>query len=276
MTLKAAETSGAVALITPAFDDLLHGLMRYDLWGRLGWLEVKRRYRRTIIGPFWSAVSLAIFVAALGTVGAGLWKQEASLYLPFLAGGMVVWIMISSIINEACSLFVGGQNLFRQMRFDYSILALALVWRNFIVFLHNLSVYFLVSIVMAPQILKPTLIMAIPGLFFVLLNGVWIALLFGMFCLRFRDVQQLVSSLIQIAMFITPIFWQPDNLSPDKRFIFATLNPLYHLIDVVRAPLLGRMPALSTYVAVVIISVVGWVFTYFVFKRFRKRIAYWS
>jgi ABC-type polysaccharide/polyol phosphate export permease len=269
-------SSGLVPLMTNPGDDLIQGLLKWDLWGRLGWLEVKRRYRRTVVGPFWSTLSLAIFIGALGSIGSGLWSNQGGDYLPFLAGGMVVWIMLSTIITESCTLFVSGGNLFRQMRFDYSILAYALVWRNFITFLHNSLVYVLVTLLFAPHLFTPMLLLAIPGIILVLINGAWIALLFGLFCLRFRDMQQLVASLVQISMFVTPIFWSPESLAPNKRFVFVILNPLYHLIDVVRAPLLGRAPTAVTYMAVIAIAVFGWTITYLIFRRFRKRVAYWS
>ena len=91
----------------------------------------------------------------------------------------------------------------------------------------------------------------------VALNGVWIALLCGMFCLRFRDVTQLVTSLIQISMLITPIFWPPDSLSGNRRLIFVETNPLYHMVDIVRAPLLGKLPGITSYVVVVVITSAG-------------------
>lgn len=263
-------------LVTSAGEDILRGLSRWDLWGRLGWLEVKRRYRRTMIGPFWTTVSLGIFITALGAVGSGLWAQNAGTYLPFLAAGMVVWIMLSTVLNEAGALFVGGVGLFRQTRFDYSILVFACVWRNFITFLHNSLVYIAVVLLAAHQLLTWKLLLALPGLALLFVNEAWMTLLLGMFCLRFRDVQQLISSLIQIAMFVTPIFWSPDRLSGHRRFVFVTLNPLYHLIQIVRAPLVGEMPALTSYTATVLLAIFGWVLTYSVFVRFRKRIAYWS
>lgn len=275
MTL-ASVSQGLVPLVTSAGEDLLRGLGRWDLWGRLGWLEVKRRYRRTMIGPFWSTISLGIFVGALGAVGSGLWNQNAGEYLPFLSAGMVVWIMLSTVLNEAGALFVGGVGLFRQTRFDYSILVFACVWRNFITFLHNLLVYIVVLLIGAPHILSWSVLLAVPGLLLLFINEAWMTLLLGMFCLRFRDVQQLVSSLIQIAMFITPIFWSPEHLPGKRQFVFVTLNPLYHLIQIVRAPLVGQVPTMTSYTAVLLIAVAGWGLTYAVFVKFRKRIAYWS
>ena len=141
----------SIAGLTPtsitARQDLVDGLKQWRLWGRLGWLDVRRRYARTVIGPFWSAISLAVMVVALGSVGSGLWSKQASEYLPFLAAGMVVWLLVSSVVSEACSLFIASTGLFRQLRFNYSVMAYALVWRNLITFAHNLSVFVVVSLV---------------------------------------------------------------------------------------------------------------------------------
>jgi ABC-type polysaccharide/polyol phosphate export permease len=263
-------------LVTTGVQDLVDGLHQWRLWGRLGWLEIRRRYSRTTIGPFWSAISLGLFVVALGTVGAGLWDRAAAEYLPFLAAGMVVWVMIASIINESCTLFVAGSNLFRQMRFNYSVMAYALVWRNFIVFAHNFLVFLILFLLFARHLLSPATLLVVPGLALVFVNCLWLSILLGMFCLRFRDVQQFVGSLVQISMFVTPIFWPPENLQGFARIIFVDLNPLYHLVDIVRSPLLGRPAALESYVAVVLVTVLGWLLTSWLFNHFRKRIAYWS
>ena len=146
MVLTPAEdtNAGLRTLVETASGDLLRGFRRRELWGRLGWLDVKRRYRRTTIGPFWTSITLAIYVLTVGTVGAAIWHQNIYDYLPFLVSGMIVWTLVSSIIIESCNLFITGQSLFRSIRFDYSILSYALVWRNFLVLLHNFVIYFLV------------------------------------------------------------------------------------------------------------------------------------
>jgi homopolymeric O-antigen transport system permease protein len=262
-------------LVTTGPEDLLHGLQRYDLWSRIGFMEIKRRYRRTVIGPFWGTISLAIFIAVMSTVGIGLWKQTLGEYMPFLASGMMVWLLISTMINESCTLFVNSQHLFSRMRMDYSILAFALVWRNLIGFLHNLSVYLLIAIVVLPALINLSLLWIIPGLFLISLNGVWVALLLGMTCVRFRDVQQLIITLLQISLFITPVFWPPDLLTGITALVFVKFNPLYSFIDVVRAPLLGKTPMLSSYAMIALITLVGWIATLRLFSRFRKRIAFW-
>jgi ABC-type polysaccharide/polyol phosphate export permease len=270
------EDSGLRSLSETAAGDLLRGFRKRELWGRLGWLDVKRRYRRTTIGPFWTSITLAFYVLTVGTVGAAIWHQNIYDYLPFLVSGMIVWTLVSSIILESCSLFIAGQSLFRNIRFDYSVLAYALVWRNFLVLLHNFAVYFLVVVVLKPSLLSFTALLAVPGLALVLVNAVWVSLLFGMFCLRFRDVPPLVASVMQIAMLITPLFWPADTLTGIRRFVFIDLNPLYHVVDIVRAPLIGQMPDPISYGVMIAMTIGGWWLTYEMFRRFRKRIAYWS
>jgi ABC-type polysaccharide/polyol phosphate export permease len=275
-TMAVSEVSGGLrSLRTTAWEDIVGGLRRWPLWTRLGWLEIKRRYRRTTLGPFWAAISLLVFVFAIGGLGSGLLGRQSQEYLPYLVSGMVVWVMLSTMIIESCVVFLHGVNLLRQMRFDYSILVYALLWRNLIAFVHNLSVYLFIMVLYAPEKLGLMQLWALPGLLLILLNGAWIAMLLGMFALRFRDVQPLVQSLIQITMFVTPIFWPADKLVGMRRIIYVGLNPFYHLMVIIRNPLMGLLPPLNSIFAVMLITVMGWTVTYFAFSFFRKRIAYW-
>ena len=265
-------SSPAVAAAT---QDLAGGLCRTELWSRLGWLEVKRRYRRTVIGPFWNSLSLAAYAVGIGLVGSGLWNQDIHSYLPYLISGLLVWNMISTIITESCTLFVASHGLLRNIRFEYSVLVYALLWRNIIVFWHNLIVYFCIVIILKPSLLHPIGLLALPGLACVIVASAPIALLCGMLCLRFRDVQSLVTTALSIAMLITPIFWPVDALSGLHRTVFVGLNPLYHLMELVRAPLLGEVPAALNYIVVFVIMIVVGVLTFDIFRKFRKRIAFW-
>jgi ABC-type polysaccharide/polyol phosphate export permease len=259
-----------------AWEDLVGGLLNYQLWGRFGWLDVKRRYRRTRIGPFWNTITLGVYVGSVGLVGSGLWGQDIRTYLPYLTSGMLIWTLLSVVIIEACTLFVQGHALLRNVRFEYSILAYALVWRNFLIFLHNFVVYAAIILILNPGLLSPVALLAIPGLALVLVNGIWIALLIGLVCLRFRDVLPLVQTAIQIGMLVTPIFWSPEALKGYYQVFFVQLNPIYRLLDVVRTPLMGEVPTLASYFAAIMITIVGWAMAYHMFRKFRRRIAYWS
>ena len=130
--------------------------------------------------------------------------------------------------------------LIKQLRISYTLLACATVWRNVIVFFHNLSIYVLICIYAGVPITWATLL-AVPGLLLLCLNGLWIAVLLGAVCARYRDVQQLVGNILQISLFLTPIFWSADQLT-GRASMLADYNPLYHLIAIVRDPLMGKAP----------------------------------
>jgi ABC-type polysaccharide/polyol phosphate export permease len=271
--LNIPQSGPSTSALKVALIDIIAGVQATDVWGRLGWRETKRRYRRTVFGPFWSTASLAIFVITLGVVWANLWGMDARAYLPFLTSGMLCWTLFSMICGEGCAGIVGYAALITQLRISYTLLACAIVWRNVLVFLHNLSIYVVVCLY-AGLFPNWATLLVVPGLLLLCLNGLWISVLLGAICARYRDMQQLVGSLLQISMFITPILWSPDQLK-GRASLLATYNPLYHLITVVRDPMMGKVPASIDWLVAVLIAIFGWALTVFVMSKFRHRIVYW-
>ena len=257
-----------------AVSDLLSGAFAWRIWGKLGWADIKRRYRRTVIGPLWTTLSLSIFCISLSIVWSQLWHLDPKEYLPFLTSGLLVWGLVSALITEGCGVFFGAEAIIKTLPIPYTLLACAVVWRNFIVLLHNLVIYLLVMLWAGVPVTSYTLL-AIPGLFCLLVNGVWVVTLLGSICSRFRDIQQVMTSLLQISMFVTPIFWQPAQLSKRTSFVFVDMNPLYHYVDIVRAPLLGNAPSLFSWGVVTLLTFTGIIITMLFFGRVRAKIPYW-
>ncbi|WP_173977777.1 ABC transporter permease [Magnetospirillum sp. UT-4] len=253
--------------------DVLDGVGNWRLWGRMGWAEVRRRYRRTLIGPFWSSLSLGFFVGTMGFLYAALWNQAPESYLPFLCSGMISWVLVSGLVTEGCSTFITNSGLLTQTSFNFSLLACAQVWRSLITFAHNLAIYVLMAAALSVP-LRPETLLLLPGLVIIAVNGVWAAVLFGMICARYRDVQQVVSSLLQVAMFVTPVFWAPEQLGHRGQYL-SNFNVLFHLVDLIRSPLLGQAPALLSYAVGVVMAIVGSAFTFWLFRKLRCRVVYW-
>jgi lipopolysaccharide transport system permease protein len=93
-------------------------------------------------------------------------------------------------------------------------------------------------------------------------------------CTRFRDISQLLTNLLQISMFLTPIFWLPEQLGGRFSFI-VDYNILYHYIEMVRRPLLGQAPSAWSYCYVLLFTALGWSLAVYLLKRFRHRLPYW-
>ncbi len=257
-----------------AFTDIREGVTQWRMWGRQGWSDVRARYRRTSFGPFWATLSLGIFMVSFSIVWAKLWKMNVSDYLPFVAAGMLTWTLISAIMAEGVVTFISFEALIKAMRFPYTVLSCAVVWRNLILFLHNSVVYIGVMVFCGIPVTWASL-QVIPGLLFICLNGVWVVTLLGMIGARYRDMQQLVISILQILMFVTPVFWSPSQISGRAATILVDLNPLVHYIEIVRKPLLGTPASALNWKMVFLGTIIGWCLTLFIYSRFRRRVAYW-
>lgn len=256
-----------------ALADFAHGALAWRIWGRIGWQEIKRRYRRTAIGPFWTSLSLGILIGVLGFVWAGLWGQDPKTYLPYLCAGMLAWNLVQSNIADGCLVLVSGEGLIKQLPFPYSMLAWSIAWRNLIVFAHHLAIFAVVALY-ARVPLTAASWLVVPGLILSSLNGVWLAAVLGVACARYRDVQQIVATLLQVSMFVTPIFFTSEQLGPGLQR-FVDLNVLYHLVEIVRSPLLGRAPAAGSWAVATATLVVGWLAALWLYSRFRRRVPYW-
>jgi ABC-type polysaccharide/polyol phosphate export permease len=253
--------------------DLIEGFRLHEIWLRSSLNEISRRYRRTLLGPAWVTISLLIFASALSLVWAGLWNQKVSEFLPYLLSGLIPWTMMATSITESCATFLAGENLIKNRMFPYSILIYNVLTRNTIILSHNLAGFILVAVLCGVPVSFATLLI-VPGAFLFILNCGWMCLLVAILCLRFRDFQQLVNSLIQIIMFITPVFWGVQQLNGD-RLILANANLLYHLIELIRQPLLGKAPAILSYMVCIAFCLFGWYFTYKLYASKRHRLAYW-
>jgi lipopolysaccharide transport system permease protein len=255
-----------------ALEDVLVGASLWRLWGALGWNDILQRYRRSALGPFWLTASMATMVIALGILYAQLFKIDIHDFLPYLCVGLLLWAFLSSFLNEAGTLFVGSESYIKQIRLPYSVYVFRSAWSKLIIFAHNFIIYF--GVLLYFQIWPGSIaLLAVPGLLLVTLNGALAGLSIGLVSARFRDIPQLVNSLTQIVFFITPIMWKPQLL--ENKIYLATANPFYHLIEIVRAPLLGSAANASSYLIVAAITVANLAITGAIFIRFRSRISYW-
>lgn len=257
----------------PGLSDLREGLSMWRLWVRIGWMDVVRRYRRTTIGPFWNTLNVALFVAMTGFMYSSIFSQDVAVYLPYLASGFAAWVPISTFVNEASGAFVSAEGIAKQIRIPLSTFIYAAIVRNALVFVHNITVFVAVAILFQVDVNANTLL-AIPALALLVLNAVWVGILVAMLCTRYRDLQPTVGSALQIAFLMTPVFWLPSQAGGARRFL-VDYNPLYHFIDIMRAPLQGLAPDMLSWQVVIGVTVAGWLVTIVVFNRRRDSVVFW-
>jgi lipopolysaccharide transport system permease protein len=255
-----------------AIRDARDALAGWRLWTMMGWHDVLKRYRRSVLGPFWLTISMAVLVASLSAIYGNLLRVELESYVVFLAAGLAIWTFVSTTIIEGCFGFLDHEGLIKNIRMPVMTHAFRVVWRNLIIFAHNIVVFIAAALIF-DVFPGPTALLALPGLAALCLNLAWVSLFFGILCTRFRDVSQIVGSLSQLLFFVTPVMWRADLLG-ERAFIVA-FNPLHHAIEVIRAPLLGTVPTFWNWAAVIAVTLIGWAATFRLFAVCRARVVYW-
>ena len=263
-----------------AAEDLRVGWHQRQLWGYLGWQDIRQRYRRSVLGPIWITISMAVTAIALGVLYAGLFGNELSVQLPYILVGFIVWAFISGCIIEGADVFISNEGLIKQLPAPLSVHMYRLVWRQILFFLHNLAVY-AIMLVVFPQPLTWRSLTAVVAFVLLAVNGAWVALLFGIVTTRFRDLTPITQSIVQLMFFLTPIVWIYGDLvnSPNpaiaERARLVEFNPFLHFIEMIRQPMLGQDQVLRHWIVVLVITVVGWSLTLVALRRYRARISYW-
>lgn len=255
-----------------AIVDLFGSLKTWRLWSLMGWLDIRQRYARSAIGPFWITLSMGVMVGAIGMVYGTLLGQNTQSYLPLEGMGFVIWGLISGVLNDSCGAYVNNATYILQSETSLWIYVWQVVWRQLIIFAHN---FLIVLILLAVYGVHnwTSLPLFLPGLALLVINLSWLARVLATASARYRDIPQFVASLVQILFYITPLMWRPSMLT--KHHWLININPFTSLVDIVRGPLLGQVPATSSWAIAGVMAIVGWVIALWSAAKFSNDVAYW-
>jgi ABC-type polysaccharide/polyol phosphate export permease len=261
----------AERLESEAGADLVEGLKRYEFWSKFAFFEVRQRFRRSVLGPLWLTASMGIMVGVLGFVMSEISHQDVATALPYIATGIIFWGLLTSCINDGSGIFIGNANTIQNVPLPISVHLYQMLARNVIIFGFNMVIYLIVWVIFRLPLGLHTLLV-VPAFALFVLNMGWMALAAGIISTRYRDIPQVITSLIQVTFFVTPVFWRPDTMS---RPAFVAYNPLYHLLELVRTPMLGGYPPLESWIWGVGLLAGGGLVTLWLYRRAQPRIAYW-
>ncbi|MEO8114401.1 MAG: ABC transporter permease [Phenylobacterium sp.] len=255
-----------------ALRDLRASADRLGLAWSLAWHDVSSRYRGSILGPFWITLSMGLMVLGIGFVYANLFGMTLREFLPLVALGIVFFGTISGTITEGCDTFVHAAGMLSQTSLPMFTFVWRTVFRNLINLAHHLVIIVAVLAVYGywRHVNVP---LAILGLFFLVANAAWLSMLMGIISARFRDIPQIVVSVMQFAIFVTPVFWPANRLG--RHHAVLNLNPFYHMLEAVRAPLLGGSVTPGSYLTLTLMALAGWGLTFSVFALTRRRIVHY-
>lgn len=245
-------------------------LLRFS-W-TLAKMKLRAQYRGSIIGPFWITISSAIFFLGLGLIYSYLWKAELADYLPWLMTGFSVWIFISQSITESCNIFISAEPLMKRRQMPLSSYVFQHMFYLGMFFAHLAPILMIAFLVSSVGSWLHLLVLPLSITIYAI-NLYFLTIVLGLICARFRDLQQAITTMLQLLFFMTPIIWSPSQLGENQLLIY--LNPLSSFVELVRAPILGQAIHPIAIITVIVLSFLNALVAFTMFKRFQHRLIFW-
>ncbi len=255
-----------------ALEDSILSIEKWRVWLYLAWHGIRSRYQRTVLGPIWLVLSMAVTIAGVGTVWSFLFKMELKGFFPYFAAGMISWNLLTAIVTGSTDMFIKHAGMIKSTATPKFIYIYTFVSEQFIIFFHNMTIYLVVAIIFQVKVTIYTFLFPVVLVIF-FLNAVGIAVLLGILGARFRDVTPIISSIMTLVFFITPVMWKPAQLG--ARSAYMILNPFYSYIVMIRNPLLGAPIPLINFIIVALCTMAILGIAAYFFNKYRSRIVYW-
>lgn len=254
--------------------DLGLSLKSPQYWIYSTWIRFALKYRKTSLGPLWLLVGPSVFVVFLGYMFAKVNASALNVFVPHLAVGYITWTLINGFVNGSSTVFLRKRSDILQGSMRLIDVVLADIFETFLNYLHQILI---IIVVMVYFKLMPNAysLVSLVGILLLILSGFWVTIFFGMIGARFRDLVEIVTSVMRICFFITPIIWIPVDGTGGALGAFLVFNPFYHYLEIVRAPLLGNPISTMSWTVVLSFTVIGFLAASIAYKKYAKFVTLW-
>ena len=254
--------------------DFISAFKLHEFWFHFAMHDVKMRYRRSILGPFWITLTTLITLTAFGFLYAGMFKMEVQDYIPHLGLGLIFWGFISSSINESANMFIENTILLKQLRVPFFVYAFRIVGRNLIILFHNMILLIPLYIFFKIELSFFSIMFFLFNLIIIIFLFIMIGIFIAIFATRFRDIPPMIGNILQVVFFLTPVIWMPDAISGRKVATYVLdLNPFYHILYSLRAPFLSYSFFDTLYI--LILSLIFIFISIYYVGKYKNKIIFW-
>ena len=247
-----------------------------EIWLYGGYQDVKQKYRRTKFGPFWNTIIIGIFLMGLGPVYSTIFGTDLKDFFPYLSVGFIIWIFFSSTLNENCTVFQDSSGIIKQSDVSIVCYSSRVVIKNFFNFLHLVLILPLIFLISFKSV-SFVIILSLFGLFIFFFFLIFISYSLALLSSRFRDIPPLITASLQVMFFFTPIIWEESKISVSSPLLLSILkiNPLFSLMEIIRAPILGIIPSMENYFIAIFYTLLSFIISCILHQKFSHRVAYW-
>lgn len=248
-------------------------IKNYSVWQSLGRFEVTQSYRRTLLGPWWYVISIALWSLAMTVVYGAMFDYPTADYAGYVLTGMIGWSWISALVTEGGSVFMSQLQHVRNPDIHNDLLVFAAAYKFLIIFFHHFA---LVLVFVALGVLPFTwkILIVLPATVLLFVISIPLVGVLGVLFVRYRDLHKLVGSAIIMLLVLTPIFWKADSLK-GWRTTLVDWNPFYHWIEILRQPLMGEVPLWIHWFYLAGMGGVLYLLFFSFYRRYSPYVIYW-
>ena len=234
----------------------------FRLWSHLASRDLRVRYSRTRLGPWWSSLALGALIFGISIAASLIAQDPIREYLPRIAVSLFVWTFISNTFLESIELFSVERGLLLNTRIHELSIVLRVVWRQVLISLYNLPVVIICVVIggatLSPQLLLLPIAICLTGVGLILPSFI-----IGLVTLLRRDFAQLIPSAVQLLFFVSPVMWETPESG--RLSAIADFNPLAWALEAVRVLVLDDTPfTIDTWrwlVAIAALTILAFVFS---------------
>lgn len=236
--------------------------------------ELKARYRGSILGFLWSFVNPLLLLLTYGLVFTymlpGVRSKSVEPYFLFLFCGILPWTFFQASLAESAGVLIAGGNLIKKVLFPAEVLPVVTVLANLVQFLLGLPILFLFLVLSGH--LHPTALLLVVPLLVQLVFTLGLALLLSALTVHFRDIQSILSHVLHLWFFSTPVLYALGDVGRLGQVL--RFNPLTHVLVAYQDVLFhGRLPGWRGLLASAVVSVGAFALGSLVFDRLRDTLA---
>lgn len=231
------------------------------------------RYRRTFLGYLWTLINPLLMMAVLAFVFSTLFNHDIKTFAVFLFAAFIPWNFFSYTITQCAGCFIANENLIKQIYIPKYVFPLSVTIALLIDSILALLALFIIIIIVGAPITKALVYLPISYILLFLFS-LGIGLACSILTIYFRDIQHLISILLQGLFFLSPILYKHGTISGEYAWIM-NLNPIIPYIDMFRKPIYeGIMPSHETTILALILSVATLVIGFTIYILNHKKIVY--
>ena len=182
---------------------------RRDLCFHLALGEIRSRHSRSILGVLWIPLSTGLFVGIMGSLYATLFGRDPAVYFPHMTAGYIIWQVLDAGIRDGKQKLIASRSVILQIPIGILTLSFELTAKIVLIFLYNIPV-FLIVLFFYPVPFDASTLGFLFGLGLVIFTLVPVIVTASVIGLRFRDLNQLLDSVMRVSFFLTPVIWMPD------------------------------------------------------------------